>query len=304
MKTINQTRRAFLSTTASLLGYALIDPIMPLSKRKPLLAFSTLGCPKWTFAQIVKCAADNGYKGIEIRGILGQLDLPQCPEFSATNLAATRRLVEDNHLRIVDLGSSAKMHFADAAKRKSNLDDAKRFIDLAQKLNCPNIRVFPDDLPKDQKDGETVDLIIKSLLELGDYAKGSSVNILLESHGKVVYSEMLLKIMKAAEHPNVGLVWDFFNMWSVTKESPKVVHEKLKKYIKHTHIKDAKWVNGKETYTLLGEGEGPLAEALTALRKGGYKGYYSFEWEKMWHPEIQEPEIAIPHYAKAIQKYF
>ena len=47
------------------------------------------------------------------------------------------------------------MHFADATKRKANLDDAKRFIDLAQKLNCPNIRVFPDDLPKDQKDDET-----------------------------------------------------------------------------------------------------------------------------------------------------
>ncbi len=52
------------------------------------------------------------------------------------------------------------------------------------------------------------------------------------------------------------------------------------------------------------EGEAPVSEALTALRKGGFKGYYSFEWEKMWHPEIQEPEIAMPHYAKAIQKYW
>lgn len=301
---MNQTRRAFLGTTASLLGYALTDPIIPLSKKKPLLAFSTLGCPKWTFPQIVQCAVENGYKGIEIRGIMGQMDLPQCPEFSAANLAATLRLVADNDLRIVDLGSSAKMHFADLVKRKSNLDDAKRFIDLAQKLNCPNIRVFPDDLPKDQKDDETVDLIIKGLLELGDYAKGSSVHILLESHGKVVYSDMLLKIMQTAEHPNVGLIWDYFNMWSVTKESPKMVYKKLKKYIKHTHIKDGKWVNGKEIYTLIGEGEAPLAEALSALRKGGYKGYYSFEWEKMWHPEIQEPEIALPHYTKAIQKYW
>lgn len=301
---VNQTRREFLQTTAGLLSLALVELVLDFNKKKPLLAFSTLGCPKWTFAQIVKCAVENGYQGIEIRGIMGELDLPKCPEFSAANIAATRRLVEDNRLKIVDLGSSVKMHFADAVKRKANLDDAKRFIDLAQKLNCPNIRVFPDDLPKDQKDDETVDWIIKNLVELGDYAKGNAVNILLESHGKVVYSDMLLKIMKAAEHPNVGLVWDFFNMWSVTKESPKEVHKKLKKYIKHAHIKDAKLVNGKEEYTLLGEGEAPLAEALTALRQGGFKGYYSFEWEKMWHPEIQEPELAIPHYAKAIQKYW
>ena len=300
----NQTRREFLSTTAGLLSFAIVEPVLGLDNKKPLLAFSTLGCPKWTFAQIVKCAAENGYQGIEIRGIMGELDLPKCPEFSAKNMAVTRHLLEENQLKIVDLGSSAKMHFADAIKRKANLDDAKRYIDLAQKLDCPNIRVFPDDLPKDQKDDETVNWIIKNLVELGEYAKGSSVNVLLESHGKVVHSDMLYKIMYSAEHPNVGLVWDFFNMWSVTKESPKNVYRKLKKYIKHVHVKDAKLVNGKEEYTLLGEGEAPVAEALTVLKQDGFKGYYSFEWEKMWHPEIQEPEIAIPHYAKAIQKYW
>jgi sugar phosphate isomerase/epimerase len=297
-------RRTFLKTTAVLASTEFFSPFSFLNKKKPLLAFSTLGCPKWTFPQIVKCAIENGYQGIEIRGLMGELDLPKCPEFSAANMASTRRLVEDNRLRIVDLGSSAKMHFKDKTKRQANMDDAKRFIDLAQKLNCPNIRVFPDDLPADQQEDETVDLIIKGLLELGEYAKSSSVNILLESHGKVVHSDLLFKIMKGAEHPNVGLIWDFHNMWSVTKEPPKEVYQKLKKYIKHVHVKDAKNINGKENYTLLGEGESPLSESLLALKKGGYKGYYSFEWEKMWHPEIQEPEVAIPHYAKAFQKFW
>jgi len=301
---INYTRREFLYSTAGLLSLAVVEPVLGLAKKKPLLAFSTLGCPKWTFAEIVKCAVENGYQGIEIRGILGELDLPRCPEFRDENIASTRSLLEENQLKIVDLGSSAKMHFADATKRKANLDEAKRFIDLAQKLNCPNIRVFPDDLPKDQDDNETVDWIIKNLIALGEYAKGSSVNVLLESHGKVVDSDILYKIMHAAEHPKVGLVWDFFNMWSVTKESPKDVYKKLKKYIKHVHVKDAKLVNGKEEYTLLGEGEAPVAQALTVLKQNAFEGYYSFEWEKMWHPEIQDPEIAIPHYAKAIQKYW
>ena len=39
------------------------------------------------------------------------------------------------------------------------------------------------------------------------------------------------------------------------------------------------------------------------LAEGGYKGYYCFEWEKKWHPEIEEPEVAFPHYARTMREY-
>ena len=38
------------------------------------------------------------------------------------------------------------------------------------------------------------------------------------------------------------------------------------------------------------------------LAKGGYRGYYGFEWEKAWHPEIEEPEVAFPHYAEFMRR--
>ena len=298
-------RRHFLKTTPVLLGMAVQGLSFQVGKNKPLLSFSTLGCPKWSFEKVVECAVENGYQGIEIRGLQDCLDLPTCPEFSTPErIAAARRLVEAHQLRLVDLGASAQMHHADSAKRKTHLDEAKRFIDLAAQLNCPYIRVFPDDLPKDQDENATIDLIINGLVELGNYAKGSGVSVLLESHGKIVSSDLLLRIMKGAGHPHVGLVWDVFNMWSVTKEPPKKAYKTLKKFIAHVHIKDAIFANGKSEYVLLGQGEVPVKEAVRALSKGGYKGYYSFEWEKRWHPEIEEPEIALPHFPKEILSYF
>jgi sugar phosphate isomerase/epimerase len=78
----------------------------------------------------------------------------------------------------------------------------------------------------------------------------------------------------------------------------------LKPFIHHTHIKDAKMVNGKEQYTLLGQGETPIFEAIELLASDNFKGYYSFEWEKLWHPEIAEPEIAFAAYSKTMQEYF
>ena len=300
------TRRDFLkTTTGGLLGLAFASTPFDLKKQKQLLSFSTLGCPDWTFQTIVNFAADNDYNGIELRGIKREMDLTRCPEFSsAENINASLKIVKDKGLKFVDLGSSAQLHHSDAVERKRNLDEAKRFIDLAQKLQCPYIRVFPNDLPKNQERGATIDLIIKGLLELGDYAKGSNVRVLMESHGDLVQSEDLKKIMESSGHSHVGLVWDPINMWSVTKEAPAQVYEKLKKYIFHAHIKDLHFVDGKIKYELLGKGESPIFEAVDALSKGGYKGYYSFEWEKMWHPEIEEPEIALADYPKTMRQHF
>jgi len=298
-----QTRRAFLETSAGLMALTALNPLFKENKKTEKLAFSTLGCPDWSLKQIVDCSVENGYKGFEIRGLAGEMDLPKCPEFNKTNLPASLRLIKDNDIKIINLGSSVNLHFAQEDKRKSNLDDAKRFIDLAEQLECPFVRVFPDDLPPDQSVEQTLDLIISGLITLGEYAKGSNVSILLESHGKVVYKDMLLKIMAGANHPKVGLIWDFFNMWVVTKESPKEVFDTLGKYIKHVHIKDANLVDGKPAYCLIGQGVAPLREAMDSLKRSNYKGYYSFEWEKKWHPEIQDPEIAFPHFAKEIIHY-
>jgi len=299
------TRRDFLKTTTGLLGMAFAGTSFDFKKNKPLLSFSTLGCPDWTFQTIVNFAAENYYDGIEIRGLQRQLDLTKCPEFSnAESILASLRLVKEKGLKIVDLGASAELHHKDIAERKRNLDEAKRFIDLAQQLHCPYIRVLPNALPKKQSRDETLDLISKGLLELGDYAKGTGVCVLIETHGDVVQSDDLKKIMESAKHKQVGLVWDVVNMWSVTKEPPEQVYKQLKKYIQHVHIKDMKVVDGKKQHALLGKGETPIFEAIDILYKDGYSGYYSFEWEKFWFPEIEEPEVAIAHYSKTMKQHF
>src|SRR5205085_2226853 len=47
---------------------------------------------------------------------------------------------------------------------------------------------------------------------------------------------------------------------------------------------------------LLGEGEVPVRDMLGLLSAGGYQGWVSVEWEKRWHPEIAEPEVALPQH--------
>ena len=300
---IHPTRRQFLKTSTGLLALAIAGNGFDF-KKDLKLSFSTLGCPDWPFEKIVSFAAENDYSGIEVRGIQREMDLTRCKEFSSPeNIAATLKLMKDKGLRFVDLGSSAEMHHSDPAERQKNLDEARRFIELAGQLNCPYIRVFPNKLPKEDR-AAAIDVIIGGLKEAGNYADGTSVMVLMETHGDVVESAVLKQIMDAVAHPKVGLVWDVTNMWTVTKEPPAQVYSLLKNYIHHTHIKDATLSANGPQYKLMGKGEVPIFEAIDILYKDGYKGYYSFEWEKLWHPDIDEPEIALADYPKAMTQHF
>lgn len=299
------TRKEFLQNSAILLAAAMTSSAFTPGKKKPLIAFSTLGCPDWTFQQITDFAASHGYSGLEIRGIKRQMDLSKCDEFSSPEkIKATLSLMREKGLKFINLGSSAKMHFPEGAEREKNLAEARTFIDLAQKINCPFVRVFPNEFPKDQDRNKTMGLVSKGLLMLGDYARERNVTVLMETHGDFSGSEDVLKVMEAAEHANIGLVWDISNMWTETKEPPIEVYNKLKKYILHTHIKDAKLLGDKIQYVLLGKGDVPIFESIDILSKNGYKGYYSFEWEKLWHPEIAEPELALADFPRAMKEHF
>lgn len=299
------SRKQFLQNSAILLAAAMSGSAFTPQKNKPLLAFSTLGCPDWSFQQIVDFAATNGYSGLEIRGIKRQMDLTKCDEFSSPEqIKATLSLMNEKGLKFINLGASANMHFHEDPEKEKSINEAKSFIDLAQKINCPYVRVFPNKFPKDRTKDQTISTVAKNLLTLGEYAKTRNVTVLLETHGDFSGSDDILKVMKAVSHPNIALVWDISNMWTITKESPALVYKKLKKYIRHTHIKDARLVGDKLQYVLMGQGDVPIFEAIDILSKDGYKGYYSFEWEKLWHPEIADPEIALADYPIAMKKHF
>lgn len=299
------SRRNFIGSSAAVAALFVAGQGFTSRKSTPKLSFSSLGCPDWSWDEIVNFASTHGYTSIELRGIKRELDLTKCKEFSSTdNINATLRQLQDKGLHLVDLGSSCNLHIADAAERKKNLDEAKQFIDLAQQTNCPYIRVFPNNLPKEGKEA-ALDLITKGLTELGDYAKNTNVTVLMETHGDLVHVADIEKVITQASGLHTGLVWDISNMWTITQEPPTMVYDKLKKYIKHTHIKDAKLLpGGKLDYALLGKGEVPIFEAIDLLAKDGYKGYYSFEWEKLWHPEIAAPEVALADYPIAMQQHF
>ncbi|MEO6289024.1 MAG: sugar phosphate isomerase/epimerase, partial [Ginsengibacter sp.] len=64
------TRRKFLKSSSILFAASFATTSFDVKKNKPLLAFSTLGCPDWDFQKITDFAVQHNYQGIEVRGIL------------------------------------------------------------------------------------------------------------------------------------------------------------------------------------------------------------------------------------------
>jgi len=280
--------------------------LMAQSKAKRYrMGFSTLGCPKWEWKTILKNASDMGFMGIELRGIQGEMDLTKRPEFVGERMKESLKDLAALDIHISDLGASAHMHEADPGKRTAQLDEAKRFIELAQRLKTPYVRVFGDKLVQGEPKQVTLDRIIAGLRELGQFCKGSGVKVLMETHGDFPDSATVLKIMKGVAMPEVGLLWDAHHTCDVGKEKPADTFKAIGSYVHHVHLKDSIPAAGEDgvRYVLTGTGTVPVRETVRVLVKGGYRGYYNFEWEKTWIPDLEEPEIAFPHYAKTMSQY-
>lgn len=244
-----------------------------------------------------------GYVAIELRGLEGEMDLTKRPEFAGSALSRSVKDLEALDLQISDLGASARMHESDPSTRAAQLDEGRRFIDLAHRLKAPYVRVFGDKLPAGDSKQATMARVIEGLRLLGEHAKGSGVGVIIESHGDFTDSPTLLELLTGAAMPNVALLWDAHHTVAAGKEDPAYTYKMLGSYVRHTHLKDSKPDGSGVRYVLTGTGTIPVRETVAVLARHGYRGYYCFEWEKAWHPEIEEPEVALPHYAEVMGRY-
>ena len=291
-------RREFLQRLAMMVA-ALPAALHAAGGRLPI-GFSTLGCPSWDWLKILDFAQQNGFAAVELRGLQGTMDLPSRPEFGATRLEQSKKEIADRRLQISCVSSSANLHTA-GKEHAEQLADARRFIDLASLLAAPYVRVFGNKLIGPR--APALEHIAASLRELGDYAGPKSVTVLLESHGDFTDATTLREILETAGSSHVGLLWDAHNTFVDGKEAPAVSVSQLAKYIRHTHLKDSRMEGGEAHYVLTGRGGVPVKRQVELLVAAGYAGYYSFEWEKAWHPEIEEPEVAIADFSRVVTRY-
>ena len=261
------------------------------------LSFSTLGCPDWSFTQILKNARDYGYSAIELRGVQGVMRADKLTCLQPENEAETKSLLAEYGLKICGFGSSADFH--DPARFEAGVEEVKAAVPVCQRMGIPNVRVFGNSFNKDSR-REATDRVIAGIDALCDFSKDADLNIILEVHGDFNTSEALTPIIAALKHhANFGVLWDIANSDIVYGDRFPEFYHVIAPYIRHVHVKDHIRATGQ--LCRFGEGDVPIKDIVRILLDGGYDGYFSLEWEKKWHPELAEPEIAFPAYVEFMQ---
>jgi len=268
------------------------------------LAFSTLGCPQWGLEKIAAAARAYGYRSIELRALEGSLDLLDRPELQPGAVEQVRSFFNEQGLSICSVDTSCAFHAARESERRENIETALRYGELAAALGAPLIRVFPNEVPEGETRAATRDRIVDSLCELAARMP-AGVRVGLETHGDFAAGSATTDIVRRADHANLAVIWDAANSFA-TGEAIAAAARAVAPYLAHVHLRDAEPQGDGQDWlpTLAGRGQVPIAEVISALREMHYEGCVSFEWEKYWHPEIAEPEIALPDFAAAMKKYF
>jgi sugar phosphate isomerase/epimerase len=265
------------------------------------LAFSTLGCPNWDLEQIARAAQLYGYEAIELRAIGGDLDLLNRPELQSKETETTRRRLEDHGVTVCCVDTSCRFDSPDPAELLANVEVAVRHTELATALGATLIRIFPDKIQSGSTRKETRDNIASCLREVAEQSP-TGVRVGLETHGDFARGQQAAEIVALADHLNVVLIWDVANSIAAGDSIEEAARE-VSRHLAHVHLRDARALNSAEHWlpVLAGTGDVSFSKAVEALETLRYDGYVSFEWEKYWHPEIEEPEVALPDFVKAMK---
>lgn len=264
-------------------------------------SYTTLACPGWTIDRIVDAAVDNKYDAIDFRGYLDAVEVIDSPHFRGESLHGIATRVRDAGLEVSCLSSGATMSAATEADRAEQLDKIRRYADLCHAFGCRQIRIFGGPT-KDIAD--PVANAAETLAAASAIARDAGIVVAVETHDAWTGTAMLRSALKAAGDPEgIGLLWDLQHPWYFSGEEPETSAKNLAGKIANTHWKDlVRTPGGKCRLCLVGRGELPITRLYAALRSTGYDGWLTLEWEKRWHPEIEEPEVAIPAFAEFIGK--
>lgn len=264
------------------------------------IAFSTLGCPNFSWPEIYSMAKDLGFDGIEIRGLGKEIFAVKAQPFIESQLPQTRKKLAELRLEIPCLSSGCCLKFAEKAEQ--NFEEITQYITLAAKLGTPFIRILADLDP--QPGGEVDDeVVLTELKRLVPVAEAKGVTLLVETNGVYTDTARLCHLLDRVASDAVAALWDVHHPYRFGGETPGKTVQNLGAYIKYVHIKDSVVENGAIRYRMIGEGDLPIDDIMLALRSINYEGYISLEWVKRWAADLSDAGIVFPHFANFMSRY-
>lgn len=188
------------------------------------------------------------------------------------------------------------------AEPEREVERVCKHIDIASECGIPLLRhdvtysYYPEyDGIKSYK--KVIEAVAPYISKVADYAKTKNVKTCTENHGRLLQdSARMLELFDAVDNKNYGFLCDIGNFGGVDENCATAVSALLE-YVVHVHAKDSFTRSGMSynpgrgygvsrggnyrRATIFGHGNVPTFQILNAIKRSGYDGYVSIEFEGM-----------------------
>ncbi len=251
---------------------------------------------KMTQADAVEKAKEMGFDGVEFT------DLQPCErptlEQQLAYAAEIRARAEAVDLPVVAYSIGANLYQGSAEADAAEVARVKGQVDVAAALGAPVMRHDACWGLNKSGEGRSFDGMLPTVAanarQIAAYAAEKGVRTCTENHGMLAQdSDRMERLFTAVGHDNYGLLVDVGNFSCVDEDNAAAV-SRLAPYAVHVHAKDMLLLpedaedvsNTIETRgcrhircTWVGNGSVPVKRCLAILKKAGYDGWVSLEFE-------------------------
>lgn len=251
---------------------------------------------------VIKAAKDAGFDVIEFSSI----SVPEgktLPEFAAELKAEADRV----GIPIANYTIGADFINGSGGDLDAEVERLKGEVDIAAILGAPGMR--HDITHSLSKDGprtyyKALGRIAPAVRAVTEYAASKGIRTMTENHGYVSQDSLRIEaLVGEVGHPNFGVLIDLGN-FLCADEDPAIAAGRLAPYVFHAHAKDfhvksGNGVNPGDGWfmsrcgnylrgAIIGHGNAPLLQSIRALKRTGYDGVLSVEFEG-----IEDPLVGI-----------
>ncbi|MHB0874611.1 MAG: sugar phosphate isomerase/epimerase family protein [Anaerolineae bacterium] len=256
----------------------------------------------YSFTQAVSGGQMTIYNVVEFVRSLGVTGLELAGDMvAAEDPTAFGRYLQGLGMSPVAYGRVVDLAQPTASARRAAVAEAKAEIERAAALSAPVMLIVPGSFKESMDRGAAKEAVYAGLALACEHARACGVTLTIEDHslGQVTgaSSESLLEACTAAG-PDLKITFDTGN-FLFAGEDPLLAWQRLAPRVAHVHVKDWELVppgtgpgprqrraaDG-ATYggTVLNHGIIPNPALIAAMKRSGYPGYLSVEYEGAGDP--------------------
>jgi sugar phosphate isomerase/epimerase len=185
-------------------------------------------------------------------------------------LASLRRLAYRNGVAFSGAACGVSVVQADAAKRSETLAEIKKWVDIADALGAPHLRIFAGKLPSGVTLQQATDWVVEAMKAGCDYSGRKGIMLGVEDHSGVTQqADVCLEIMHRVNSPYAGINLDITHFVPTATKDAYAQIEACIPYATNTHIRES-FDDGSPI---------DLDRVWGLFAHAGFKGFMSAEYE-------------------------